>query len=134
MTIPLDILQTLAVAVIVLFAGKGIKRYVKVLDRLCIPDPVVGGILFSLVVLFGHQSGMFLLELDTTLQNVFMTVFFTAVGFTCDVKVLLKYGKRAIQFTVLLTLLVISKTLSELDWPSCSTSTFFWGCVPARHL
>lgn len=107
MTIPLDILQTLAVAVIVLFAGKGIKRYVKVLDRLCIPDPVVGGILFSLVVLFGHQSGMFLLELDTTLQNVFMTVFFTAVGFTCDVKVLLKYGKRAIQFTVLLTLLVI---------------------------
>ena len=107
MTIPLDILQTLAVAVIVLFAGKGIKRYVKVLDRLCISDPVVGGILFSLVVLFGHQSGMFLLELDTTLQNVFMTVFFTAVGFTCDVKVLLKYGKRAIQFTVLLTLLVI---------------------------
>ncbi len=45
-------------------------------------------------------------ELDTTLQNVFMTVFFTSVGFTCDVRVLLKYGKRAIQFTIVLALLV----------------------------
>lgn len=40
-----------------------------------------------------------------------MTVFFTAMGFTCDVKVLLKYGKRAIQFTVLLTLLVIAQNI-----------------------
>lgn len=107
MVIHLDILQTLAVAVIVLFVGRFVKKYIKILENLCIPDPVVGGLLFSLLTLAGHSSGLLTFELDTTLQNVFMTVFFTAVGFTCDVRVLFRYGKRAIQFTILLTLLVI---------------------------
>ena len=87
MTIHLDIIQTLAVAVIVLFVGNFVKRYFKILDRLCIPDPVVGGLLFSLLTLAGYSSGLLMFELDTTLQNVFMTVFFTSVGFTCDVRV-----------------------------------------------
>ncbi len=57
MTIHLDIIQTLAVAVIVLFVGNFVKRYFKILDRLCIPDPVVGGLLFSLLTLAGYSSG-----------------------------------------------------------------------------
>ena len=106
MTIQLDILQTLAVAVIVLYVGKWIKRHVRILERFCIPDPVVGGILFSLLTLVGYATNTFVLEMDTTLQSVCMTMFFTSVGFTCDVKVLLKYGKRAIAFAVVLTILV----------------------------
>lgn len=111
MVIKLDIIQTLAIAVVVLFLGRFIKRYIKVLDKLCIPDPVVGGIVFSLLTLFGYSSGLCILELDTTLQNVFMTVFFTAVGFTCDLKVLFKYGKRGIQFAVIVFLLVIFQNI-----------------------
>lgn len=111
MTIQLDILQTLAIAVVVLFLGKLVKRYVPVLEKFCIPDPVVGGILFSLFSLLGYSMNWFIFELDTTLQNVFMTVFFTAVGFTCDVKVLFRYGKRALQFTLVLTLLVLCQNL-----------------------
>ena len=107
MTIQLDILQTLAIAVIVLWVGEKLRHVFKILEKLCIPSPVVGGLLFSLLTLIGHSTGLLSLELDTTLQSVFMTVFFTAMGFTCDVKVLLKYGKRAIQFTILLTLLVM---------------------------
>ena len=111
MVIELDIIQTLAVAVVVLFIGRFVKKYVKCLERLCIPDPVVGGIIFSLLMLAGYSSGVCVLELDTTLQNVFMTVFFTAVGFTCDLKVLKKYGKRGIQFTIIVFLLVIFQNI-----------------------
>lgn len=111
MKIHLDILQTLAVAAIVLFVGRWIKRYVKILEKLCIPDPVVGGILFSVLSLVGYSSGLFIFELDTTLQGIFMTVFFTAVGFTCDVKVLFRYGKKAVQFTIVLFLLVVFQNL-----------------------
>ena len=111
MTIQLDILQTLAIAVIVLWVGEKLRHVFKILEKLCIPSPVVGGLLFSLLTLIGHSTGLLSLELDTTLQSVFMTVFFTAMGFTCDVKVLLKYGKRAIQFTILLTLLVVAQNI-----------------------
>lgn len=111
MTIQLDMLQTLAIAAIALYVGKYVKRLFPVLTRLCIPDPVVGGILFSLLTLAGYASGAFYLEMDTTLQSVFMTVFFTAVGFTCDVKVLFKYGKRAIQFTIIVLCLCVFQNL-----------------------
>ncbi len=111
MSISLDIFQTLAIAVVVLWVGEKLRHTFKILEKLCIPSPVVGGLLFSLLTLIGNNTGILNLELDTTLQNVFMTVFFTAMGFTCDVKVLLKYGKRAIQFTVLLTLLVIAQNI-----------------------
>lgn len=111
MTIQLDILQTLGVAVVVLFLGRLVKSFVPALERFCIPDPVVGGILFSLFSLLGYSTNWFILELDTTLQNVFMTVFFTAVGFTCDVKVLFRYGKKALQFTLVLTLLVLCQNI-----------------------
>lgn len=90
MVVKLDIIQTLAVAVLVLFMGSFVKKHIKILEKLCIPDPVVGGIIFSILTLLGYSSGLCVLELDTTLQNVFMTVFFTAVGFTCDLKVLYK--------------------------------------------
>lgn len=111
MSISLDIFQTLAIAVVVLWVGEKLRHTFKILEKLCIPSPVVGGLLFSFLTLIGNNTGILNLELDTTLQSVFMTVFFTAMGFTCDVKVLLKYGKRAIQFTILLTLLVIAQNI-----------------------
>jgi len=111
MTIELDILQTLAVAALVLYLGRYIKHFLPVLERLCIPDPVVGGILFSILRLIGQTTGLCMLELDTTLQSVFMTVFFTAVGFTCDASILKKFGKRTIQFTIVLIILVVCQNL-----------------------
>jgi len=46
-TLTLDLIQTLAMATLVLFAGYGIRRRVGVLDRLDIPAPVVGGVLLA---------------------------------------------------------------------------------------
>ena len=43
----LDMMQTLALAAVVLFVGYGIRRRVAVLDRFNIPAPVVGGFLFA---------------------------------------------------------------------------------------
>ncbi|MFQ9016874.1 MAG: sodium/glutamate symporter [[Clostridium] symbiosum] len=43
MVVKLDIIQTLAVAVLVLFMGSFVKKHIKILEKLCIPDPVVGG-------------------------------------------------------------------------------------------
>ncbi|MBP1635747.1 MAG: gltS 3, partial [Acidobacteria bacterium] len=47
LTFKLDMIQTLALAAVVLFAGYGIRRRVAVLDRYNIPAPVVGGFLFA---------------------------------------------------------------------------------------
>lgn len=75
-----DMIQTTALAAVVLFAGYAIPRRVAVLDRFNIPAPVVGGFLFAALALAARQAGVLQLEFDTTLQAPFMIAFFTCIG------------------------------------------------------
>ena len=43
MKIELDMYQTIAVAVVVLMLGKFLKTKFSILERFCIPAPVIGG-------------------------------------------------------------------------------------------
>ena len=53
----LDMIQTLALAAVVLFAGYAIRRRVAVLDRYNIPAAVVGGCLFAAGALGRRPAG-----------------------------------------------------------------------------
>lgn len=53
MVFELDMFLTTALAVIVLIIGSKIKERVQILQRFSIPTPVVGGILFTVIVLIG---------------------------------------------------------------------------------
>lgn len=48
MKIELDMYQTLALAVLVLMLGKFLRERVRLLDKFCIPAPVIGGVLFAI--------------------------------------------------------------------------------------
>ncbi|WP_278337344.1 sodium/glutamate symporter, partial [Clostridium cochlearium] len=80
MEIKLDMMQTAALAVVVYYFGAWVKTKIQILEKFCIPAPVVGGLIFAFVNLILHQSGTLSLELDTTLQKPFMMVFFTSIG------------------------------------------------------
>lgn len=45
MIIELDMYQTLAIAVVVLMLGKFLRKKCSLLEKFCIPAPVVGGVL-----------------------------------------------------------------------------------------
>ena len=45
----LDMYQTLALAVVMLFLGTWLKKRIPVLEKFCIPSPVVGGLLFAII-------------------------------------------------------------------------------------
>jgi len=107
MLLKLDMVQMAAMAVVVLMLGQAIKRKFKVLDKYCIPAPVIGGLIFALIALALKQTGVMEFEMDNTLQKVFMTAFFTTVGFTASFKLLKKGGKDVMLFLVLAVVLVI---------------------------
>lgn len=109
MEIRFDIFQTMALATIVFYFGKYLKDKVKFLSKYCIPAPVVGGLIFSILILILRITNIATITLDTTLQNIFMTAFFTSVGFTASVKILKKGGLNVLIFLVLSILLVISQ-------------------------
>lgn len=94
--VSLDMYQTLAIAVVALLIGAWLKTKIKVLDRLCIPSPVVGGLLFSIITCVLYAASIVDFKWDDTLKNVCMVIFFTSVGFQANVKVLKSGGKALI--------------------------------------
>lgn len=94
--VSLDMYQTLAVAVVALLIGAWLKTKIKILDRLCIPSPVVGGLLFSIIACVLYVTNVVDFAWDDTLKNVCMVIFFTSVGFQANIKVLKSGGKALI--------------------------------------
>lgn len=111
MTFQFDIYQTMALVALVFYLGKYLKNRIPLFTKYCIPPAVVGGFLFALVILFFNQTGLVTLVLDTTLQNIFMTAFFTSIGFTASIKVLKKGGIKVITFLLVSTVLVILQNI-----------------------
>ncbi|WP_282924248.1 sodium/glutamate symporter [Peptoniphilus genitalis] len=106
-TIELNMFYTATVAVLVLLLGSFIKKRVYLLEKFCIPVPVVGGIIFTLITLFGYVTKTFMIEFDFVLSDFFMLVFYTSIGFTASIPLLKKAGKAAIVFLILSSLMVI---------------------------
>jgi ESS family glutamate:Na+ symporter len=96
--ITLDMIQTVALAAVVLFLGYGIRRRVGVLDRFNIPAPVVGGFLFAATALALRQAGILAFEFDSALQTPFMVAFFTTIGLGASVGLLRVGGPQVLLF------------------------------------
>ena len=101
LVLKLDMVQTLALASLVLFAGYAIRRRVGVLDRYNIPAPVVGGFLFAAVALVLRLQGVLAFEFDTTLQTPLMIAFFTSIGLGASLGLLKVGGPQVLLFWVL---------------------------------
>jgi len=88
----LDLIQTLAFAGVMLFAGYGLKRLMPALTRYNIPAPVVGGLLVAGVFALLHALGWPTLQFDTTLQTPLQNTFFASIGFGASILVLRRGG------------------------------------------
>ena len=111
--------ETLAISVVLLMLGRWIKGKSPMLQKFFIPAPVVSGLIFSIIVLIGRQTGAFSLAFDLTLQNFLMIAFFTTVGFMASFKLLAQGGIGVAVFLAVATGLVVCQdiigvTLSKL--------------------
>ena len=107
----LDLVQTVALAGVMLFVGYGIRKAVPPLARYNIPAPVIGGLLISLAVLFARGSGRTLLELDATLQTPMMVAFFTSVGFAASLSLLRIGGPQVLLFFAAASVFAVAQNL-----------------------
>jgi len=94
----LDMVQTLALAAVILFIGYGVRRRIGVLNRYNIPAPVIGGFLFAAVALTLRLQGVVAFEFDTTLQTPLMIAFFTTIGLGASLALLKVGGPQVLLF------------------------------------
>ncbi len=111
MNIDLDMYQMTAVAVVVYYIGLRLKRRFNIFDQYCIPAPVIGGVLFSLLNLVMTTGGFWQLTMDTSLQGFFMTMFFTSIGYTASLRMLKEGGLSVLKLVAICAVLIILQNL-----------------------
>lgn len=110
----LDMLQTAGLGALALVLGMCLTRRVKWLQRFCIPSPVSGGIVFSVVSLMLYKLWNVELAFDGTLKDVFMLVFFTSVGFQSNLKVLRRGGSTLLLMLGVLAFIIVVQNVLPL--------------------
>ncbi len=111
MEIQIDMYQTLALSVVVLMLGQFLKQKINFLEKFCIPSPVVGGLIFSVLTCILYSTGVVKFTFDDTLREVCMVFFFTSVGFQANLKVLKSGGKALAIFLGLVIALIFMQNL-----------------------
>lgn len=111
MVVQVNMIETVAIAVILFLIGDMIVHRIKFLQRYCIPAPVVGGLIFALIHAIGVQSGTFTFVFDQTLKNFFMIGFFSTIGFMASLRIVRQGG---IAIVIMLVVSIIMLVLQNV--------------------
>lgn len=88
-----DVLSTLLLTILCLLGGSELKKRVSLLQKFCIPSPVIGGFLMSIFIWILKLLDLASFQFDTSTQNYLMIAFFTTVGLGGSFKILRTGGK-----------------------------------------
>lgn len=102
MEITFDLLQTTGIAALVVFVGEALLKRSKIMQKYCIPAPVISGLLVSLILMVLKLNNILTVNWTLHMQEWTMDLFFTTVGFGASIKLLRKGGKLCgrIAFTI----------------------------------
>ena len=106
MNISLNMYQTLAAAVAIFFLGGFLKSRIAFLRKYCIPAPVVGGTIFSIVNCILYVEGIWNYSQDTIMQNWCMNLFFTSIGYMASVSLIRRGGVLVLRMAVMVAMLI----------------------------
>lgn len=110
-TITLDMLQSAGIGALALLTGIFMTRKIKWLQRFCIPSPVSGGLVFSIITLLLYKFIHVEVTFDGTLKDVFMLAFFTSVSFQSNLNVIKQGGKTLVMMLILLVGIIATQNL-----------------------
>lgn len=96
MVFEFDVLSTLLLTILCLLGGSELKKRVNWLQHFCIPSPVIGGFLVSIIIWILKVFDVASFQFDTSIQTYLMIAFFTTVGLGGSFRILKSGGKLLI--------------------------------------
>ena len=95
--------HAISFGIIVLFVGKRLNQKIRLFREFSIPEPVTGGILFSILFSLLYVFTSIEIRFDLHARDILLVYFFTTIGINANLKDLLKGGKPLI-FLLLVTI------------------------------
>lgn len=99
------------IGIIVLFIGKRINDAVGFLREFSIPEPVTGGLLFSLLSLLIYAISDVAINFELGARDFLLVYFFTTIGINASIKDLLQGGKPLV---ILLVITIAYMVMQDL--------------------
>ena len=106
MNYELDAFLTIVVAVIVLMIGAVLVNKVGILKKYNIPEPVAGGLIAAIVTYILFKQFNITVNFNSTIQQIFMLMFFSSVGLSASLIKLKEGGKALILFLICVIIFV----------------------------
>ena len=107
MTVELDLIHTILVSMVVLFAGRALVAHVGVLQRFSIPAPVVGGGLVAILLAGADGLAGLKFSFNLALKDSLLLMFFTTIGLAADARMLVKGGIKLVVFLAISAVLIV---------------------------
>lgn len=105
---------TAGIGVLALMLGMTLTRKISFLKKFCIPSPVSGGIIFSLLTFAFYYIAGIEFSFDATIKDICMMIFFASVGFQSDLTAVRKGGRSLGVIVALLAVLITLQNLLPL--------------------
>jgi ESS family glutamate:Na+ symporter len=109
-TLKISAVQMLGLAALGVAAGAWLKRRLPVLDRLNIPAPIVGGMLYAVAALGLRYRGVNI-DADVGLRDLLMVAFMTTIGLSARLQLIREGGARVIWFLAIASLGAVLQNL-----------------------
>ena len=106
-TLTMNMVQTTGFAIIVLLIGMLVRKKVRFFTKYCIPAPVIGGLIFSIVTTILRSANILEFDFDTTLQSFFQIMYFCTIGFAASFKMLKVVGSKVVKFLVIASIFAL---------------------------
>ncbi|MBR6910729.1 MAG: sodium:glutamate symporter, partial [Candidatus Methanomethylophilaceae archaeon] len=91
--ITLDMFESAAIGALVLVAGILLVKRFRLFRRYYIPAAVVGGILFSVLMLVIYETVDIEVDFDGTIKDICMNLFFCSIGFMASISMMRSGGR-----------------------------------------
>ena len=108
-TVKIGMFEMLAVVILAIYLGQWIREKLPILKKYCIPAPVVGGTLLSIITCALYMTGIVAFEWEnySVMNNFFYNIFFAASGTAASLTLLKRGGKLVLIFSILAAVLAV---------------------------
>ena len=110
----IDTFLTVTLGIIVLFVGKRLNDAIPLLREFSIPEPVTGGLLFSVLFAILYAATGVAIEFDLEARDILLVYFFTTIGINASVKDLLAGGKPLVILLVITIAYMVVQNLTAI--------------------
>ena len=99
-------IESLIIAILVLFIGRFFNKVIPGLAKFNIPEPILGGLLIAILITVLHAFQI-TIEFHLPLQETFMLLFFSTIGLAANFKLLAQGGKKVFVFLGIATVYIV---------------------------